>query len=452
MEVTESISEGLKRELKVKIEAAELSRRLDEKLHEIKDTVRLKGFRPGKVPVDHLKKVYGRSMMAEVVQQTVAESSAKAVEEREERPAVQPDISLGDDQKEIEQVMNGGADLSYTLSFEVLPKIEITDLSKLKLERPTVEVTDEEVQRGIDQIVEESTTYEDKDGAAADGDQAVIDFVGSIDGENFDGGAGEDAPVVIGRNQFIPGFEEGLIGAKAGDEREVKVTFPKEYPGAPDLAGKDAVFAVTVKSVGAPVKPAVDDTLAKAVGFESVDKLREGVANRIKEQYGSVTRVRVKRSLLDALDKTHKFELPEILVKQEFDTIWRQVTGQLEQAGKSFEDEDTTEEKEKKKYEEIAARRVRLGLVLAEIGETAEVKISDDDVNNALMERLRQFPGQEQQVYEFYQKNPQAMAELRAPIFEEKVVDYILELADVTEKTVTKEELLAAAESDDDDF
>lgn len=451
MEVTESTSEGLKRELKVKIEAAELSRRLDEKLHEIKDNVRLKGFRPGKVPVDHLRKVYGRSMMAEIVQQTVAESSAKAVEERDERPAVQPDISLGQDQNEIEQVMDGAADLSYTLSFEVLPKIEIADLSKLKLERPVVEVAEEEIEKAIGQIAEESTTFEDKDGAAAEGDQAVIDFAGSIDGVEFDGGAGEDAPVVIGRKQFIPGFEEGLLGAKAGEEREVKVTFPEDYTSA-DLAGKDVVFAVKVKKVGAPVKPAVDETLAKAVGFESVEKLREGVANRIKEQYGSISRMRVKRGLLDELDKEHKFELPEILVKQEFETIWRQVTGELERAGKSFGDEDTTEEKEKEKYEELAARRVRLGLVLAEIGEKSEVRITDDEVNKALMERLRQFPGQEQQVYEFYQKNPQAMAELRAPVYEEKVVDYILELADVTDKTVTKEELLAAAEDDEDDF
>lgn len=451
MEVIESTSDGLKRELKVKIEAAELSRRLDKKLDEIKGNVRLKGFRPGKVPVDHLRKVYGRSMMAEVVQQTVAESSAKAVQDRDERPAVQPDISLAQDQQEIEKIMSGNADLSYTLSFEVLPKIEVTDLAKLKLERPVAEVTEEEIANAIDQILEESTTFEDKDGAAEEGDQVVIDFEGAIDGVKFDGGAAEDAPVVIGRNQFIPGFEEGLIDAKSGEEREVKVTFPEDYPGAPELAGKEAVFAVKVKSVGKPVKPTVDETFAKAVGFDSMEKLREGVENRIKEQYGRISRLRVKRELLDALDKAHKFELPEILVKQEFDTIWRQVTGELERAGKTFEDEGTTEEKEKKKYEELAERRVRLGLVLAEIGEKSDVKITDDEVNNALMERLRQFPGQEQQVYEFYQKNPQALAELRAPIFEEKVVDYILELAEVKDKTVTKDELIAAAEEDDED-
>jgi trigger factor len=450
MEVIESTSDGLKRELKVKIEAAELSRRLDAKLHEIKDNVRLKGFRPGKVPVDHLRKVYGRSMMAEIVQQTVAESSAKAVQDRDERPAVQPDISLAEDQKEIEQVMDGTADLSYTLSFEVLPKIEITDLKKLKLERPVAKISKEEVDEAIDKIAQDSTTFEDKDGAAKEGDQVVIDFEGSIDGVKFDGGAAEDAPVVIGRNQFIPGFEEGLIGAKKDEEREVKVSFPEDYPGS-ELAGKDAVFAVKVKSVGKPVKPAIDETFAKAIGFDSVEKLREGVEERIKEEYGRISRLRVKRELLDALDKAHKFELPGILVKQEFETIWRQVTGELERAGKSFEDEGTTEEKEKKKYEELAERRVRLGLVLAEIGEKSDVKITDDEVNNALMERLRQFPGQEQQVYEFYQKNPQALAELRAPIFEEKVVDYILELAEVKEKTVTKDELVAAAEEDDED-
>lgn len=449
MEVTESTSDGLKRELKVVIGAQELNKRLADRLDEIKGNVRLPGFRPGKVPVDHLRKVYGKSIMAEVVQQTVTETSQKAVSDREERPAVQPEISMTEDEKEIDKVINGEADLAYTLSFEVLPKIKTTDLAKLKVEKPVVEVQDDEIDTGIERLVEQSITFTPKDGAAEDGDQTVIDFEGTIDGLKFDGGKADDAPVIIGRNQFIPGFEEALIGVKAGEDKTINVSFPDDYPGD-HLAGKDAVFAVKVKSVGAPVTPEVDDELAKAQGFESVAKLREGIAERIGEDYTSIARMRVKRSLLDALEETHQFELPQILVDREFDTIWHQVTTGLEEAGKTFADEDTTEEAEKEKYRKIAERRVRLGLVISEIGDTAEVKITEDEVNKALMERLRQFPGQEQQVYEFYQKNPEAVAELRAPIFEEKVVDYILELAEVKEKKVSKDELFASVEDEGD--
>ena len=254
---------------------------------------------------------------------------------------------------------------------------------------------------------------------------------------------------MLGSGQFIPGFEEGLVGAKAGDERTLNVTFPKDYV-AEHLAGKDAVFAVKVKKVGSPQKPEVDDKFSSAIGFETVAKLNEAIEQKLDEEYKSMSRLRAKSALLDALDKKHKFELPQVLVDQEFDAIWKKVTGELEQAGRTFEDESTTEEKETKKYREIAERRVRLGLVLAEIGSGIDIEISDDEVNKALMERVRQFPGQEQQVYEFYQKNPDAIADLRAPIYEEKVVDYILELADVTEKKVSKEELFTEPEDDDE--
>lgn len=449
MEVTESTSDGLKRELKVVIAAKELSQRLSDKLDEIKGDVSLKGFRPGKVPIDHIRKIYGRSVMAEIVQQTVSETSQKAVADREERPAVQPEVSLGENEGEIEEVIDGKADLAYTLSFEVLPEIKITDLAKLKLEKPQAEVLKEDVDTAIDRLVEESTTYAEKDAAAADGDQVTVDFEGSIDGLKFDGGKADDAPIVLGSKQFIPGFEEGLIGAQAGEKRTINVTFPDDYT-ADHLAGKDAVFEVTVKKVGSPEKPEVDDKFASAIGFDSADKLREAVEQKLDEEYKSMSRLRAKSALLDALDDSHKFELPQVLVDQEFDAIWKKVTGELEQAGRTFEDEDTTEEETKKKYREIAERRVRLGLVLAEIGSGIDIEISDDEVNKALMERVRQFPGQEQQVYEFYQKNPDAITDLRAPIFEEKVVDYILELANVTEKKVSKEALFTDPEDDDE--
>lgn len=449
MEVTESTSDGLKRELKVVIAAKELNQRLSDKLDEIKGDVSLKGFRPGKVPIDHIRKIYGRSVMAEIVQQTVSETSQKAVADREERPAVQPEVSLGENEGEIDKVIEGKADLAYTLSFEVLPEIKITDLAKLKLERPVSEVLKEDIDTAIDRLQEESTAYTEKDGAAADGDQVTVDFEGSIDGLKFDGGKADDAPIVLGTKQFIPGFEEGLIGAKAGEKRTLNVTFPDDY-AADHLAGKDAVFEVAVKKVGSPEKPEVDDKFASAVGFDTADKLREAVEQKLDEEYKSMSRLRAKSALLDALDKSHKFDLPQVLVDQEFDAIWKKVTGELEQAGRTFEDEDTTEEETRKKYREISERRVRLGLVLAEIGSGVDIEISDDEVNKALMERVRQFPGQEQQVYEFYQKNPDAITDLRAPIFEEKVVDYILELANVTEKKVSKEALFTDPEDEDE--
>ncbi|GAB4231263.1 MAG: trigger factor [Methyloligellaceae bacterium] len=449
MEVTESTSEGLKRELKVVVAAEELNKRLSDRLNEMKSNVRLKGFRPGKVPVDHLRKIYGRSVMAEIVQQMVQETSEKAIAERDERPAVPPDVSLTEDQEEIEKLISGQSDLAYTLSFEVLPEIKITDLSKLKLEKPVVEVTEKDVEEALERLVSERVTYSEKDGPAEEGDQVVVDFEGRIDGVPFDGGKAEDAQIVIGSKLFIPGFEEGLLGAKAGDERKLEITFPEDYAST-HLAGKDAVFDVKVKSVGAPQRPEVDADFAAALGFGTVELLEEGIKEQLQKELEQYSRLRVKRQILDILDKEHKFEVPQSLVDHEFDAIWQRITSQLENAGRSFEDEGTTEEEERKRYREIAERRVRLGLVISEIGNSTEIEITEDEVNKALMERLRQFPGQEQQVYEFYQKHPNALADLRAPIYEDKVIDYILELAEVSEKPVSREELLAMPEDDED--
>lgn len=449
MEVTESTSDGLKRELKVVVAATELNQRLADRLDQMKSNVQLKGFRPGKVPIDHLRKVYGRSVMAEIVQQTVKETSEKAIADRAERPAVPPDVALTEDEAEIEKLISGQSDLSYTLSFEVLPEIKLTDLAKLELEKPVAEVTDKEVEEAVARIAEERTTYSDKDGAVEEGDQATLDFEGKIDGLKFDGGKADDAPIVVGSKMFIPGFEEGLIGAKAGDERTLNVTFPDDY-ASEHLAGKDAVFEVKVKKVGSPVRPEVDSDFASELGFSTVELLEEGVREQLKAELDGVSRVRVKRDLLDVLDKEHKFEVPETLVDHEFEAIWQRIMSELKNAGRSFEDEETTEEAEKTRYREIAERRVRLGLVISEIGNGTEIEITEEEVNNALMERLRQFPGQEKEVYEFYQKNPNALADLRAPIYEEKVVDYIMELAQVTEKNISREDLLAMPEDDED--
>lgn len=450
MQVTETLSEGLKREIKVVVEAKELGDRLSKRLDELKDQVRIKGFRPGKVPVAHLRRVYGRSVMAEIVQQTVNESSQKAITDREEKPAFEPKIALSEDQEEIEQIMEGKADLAFTLSFEVLPPIEISDISKISLERQVAEVTDEDVQTGIDRLAESSTTYKKKDGVAETGDQVTINFVGKIDGEEFEGGTAEDAPLVLGQNGFIPGFEDGLIGSKADDERAVEATFPEDYP-VDRLAGKTAVFDVKIKEVAEAHLPDIDDDFAKSMGLENVEKLTEAVRGRISDEYKEASRLKLKRSLLDALDERHQLALPPTLVKQEFDAVWTKVTEDLKRADKTFEDEGTTEEKVRQKYQELAERRVRLGLVLSEIGGENEIQVSEEEVKRAILEQVRQYPGQEQQVFEFYKKNPQAVAHLRAPIFEDKVVDFLLELAHVEEKSVTAEELLSAPDEEADD-
>ncbi|MDA7946583.1 MAG: trigger factor [Hyphomicrobiaceae bacterium] len=448
MEITETTSDGLKRELKVKIAASELNERLSKRLDELKTQVNLKGFRPGKVPVDHLRKVYGRSVMAEILEQTISESTQKAIADRKERPAFDPDISVTENSEEIEKVIAGDSDLDYTISFEVLPEIKLTDLTKLKLEKPVVEVTDEEVDNSLKRIHEDAVSYKKKDGKADDGDQVTIDYEGKIDGKAFDGGKAEDAPVVLGQGNFIPGFEEGLKGVKAGDKKTIDCTFPKDYL-AKELAGKKAKFDVAVKQVAEPELAKLDDEFAKKLGYDTLAGLRDAVEARVKEEYESVSKARVKRELLDSLDKAHKFEVPATLVEREFESVWQQVNDELEKAGRTFEDEDTTEAKARKEYEELAERRVRLGLVLSEIGEKAEVKITDEEVNQALMERVQQFPGQEREVFEFYQKNPQAVAELRVPIFENKVVDHILEQASVNDKKVSVDELLKAGEEDE---
>jgi trigger factor len=449
MNVTETNAEGLRRQLKVVIGADELEKRLSARLDELKGKARLKGFRPGHVPKEHLRKVYGRSVMAEVVQQAVAETSREALSQREERPAFQPTVGLPEDEAEIDKIFAGTSDLAYTLSFEVLPKIELMDFKKIALEKPVAEVTDADIGKSIERILASNQRFKPKDGVAETGDRLLIDFVGSIDGTPFEGGTTQDAPVVLGSGNFIPGFEEGLTGARAGEEREVEATFPANYPEA-HLAGKTAHFAVKVKEVAAPETPPLDDEFAKSLGIESVEKLRETVKQRLEQDRAGVSRLKLKRALLDALNEGHTFELPPTLVDNEFQAIWQQVTADLERSKRSFEDEGTTEEKAREEYHEIAARRVRLGLILSEVGSRNQIAVTDDEVSRALLERVRQFPGQERKVYDYYRNNPQLLAELRAPIFEDKTVDYVLELAKVTDKSVTAEELYADPDADHD--
>ncbi len=442
MQVTETNASGLKRELKVVIPQSEIGTRYVARLDEVKDQIQIKGFRKGKVPVAHIKKLYGRSLMAETIEQTVQETSKKAIEERKERPAVQPNIIFSEDKSEIEQVIEGKLDLAYTMKFEVLPEIAIADLSTLSLERLSADVDDAEVDKALAQLAERAMKYEDEDGRAASmKDRVKIDFAGKIDGVVFPGGTGEDMDVVLGQGGFIPGFEDGMIGAKAGEERAVNATFPEAY-GEKTLAGKTAVFDVKVKAVAKPVPPAMDDDFAKTLGLENFDRLKEIIKGQITGEYSNVSRMKLKRQLLDELDKVHSFELPEALVESEFNGIWQQVESGLKQSGKTFADEGKTEEQSKAEYRKIAERRVRLGLVIGEIGDKNKITVNQDELRGALIEQARRYPGQEKMVYEYYQKNPAALTELRAPIFEDKVVDHVVALAKTTDKKVSREELM----------
>ncbi|GJD98483.1 trigger factor [Methylobacterium isbiliense] len=449
MQVTETKSEGLKREFQVVLAAAELEDRLTNELAGIKDKVQLKGFRPGKVPVAHLRRVYGRSIMADVVQNAVTEANQKIVEDNKLKLALEPRIEMPEDKAEIEKALDAKADLAFTVALEVMPTFDLVDLSDVSLTKPVATASDEEVETAITRMAEQNRSFEDRpEGEAAQsGDRVVIDFVGRIDGEAFEGGSAEDANLDLGSNTFIPGFEDQLVGAKAGEARAVTVTFPEAYPAA-NLAGKEAVFDVTVKAVKAPAETKIDDELAKAFGLDSLDALKEAVRGSLSQELEAQSRRRVKKALLDALDARYAFELPPSLVHQEFAAVWAQVESDLKSRGKTFEDEGTTEEQAQAEYRRIAERRVRLGLVLAQAGESADIKVSDDEVNQALIARLRQFPGQEREVYDFYRKNPQAMAELRAPLFEEKVVDHVLGQVKLVEEPVSKEALFADDEED----
>lgn len=448
MQVTETLVDGLKREFKVVVPATELDGRLTERLNTLKDEVRIKGFRPGKVPMSHLKRLFGRSAMAEIVQDVIAEVARNTLSERGEKAAMQPHFELPEDQGEANEVLAGDHDLAYTMSYEVLPNIELADFKTMSVERPTVDVTDAEVEEQLNRLADSTRSYSTKSGAADSGDRITIAYIGKIDGEPFEGGSDDNAVIRIGDKRFIPGFEEQLVGLSTGDKKTITVTFPQDY-GAAKLAGKEAAFDIEVKAVAAGDEIKIDDELAKRLGLESLDSLRDTVRKQLQAQYAQAIRQRVKRQILDQLDTGHSIELPQRLVDQEFDTIWRQIMGELANSGRTFEDEDTTEEKAKAEYRQIAERRVRLGLVMSEIGQRAKVEVTDDELQRAMAAQLRQVPGQEQALIDYYRRNPDALASLRAPIFEEKVVDYLLELINVTDKPMSAEELMREAEAEE---
>ena len=443
MQVTETLSQGLKRAYKVVLPAKDLAARLDGQLAEMKTKAQIKGFRPGKVPVSYLKRVYGKSVMAEVVQNAVTEANRKIVEDNNLRLANEPKIDFPSDQAEVEKALAAEGDLAYSVNIEVLPTFEIGSFADIELERQVLKVTDAEVDEAMKRLADRHRSFTPREAGAEaqSGDQTTIDFVGKIDGVAFEGGSGENTDLVLGSNMFIPGFEDQLLGAKGGEERKVNVTFPAEY-GAANLAGKAAEFDVTVKAVAAPGEVEFNDEFAKGFGMEDIEKLKEAVRGNLQGEYDRVSAEKLKRGLLDALDKRYSFELPESLVEQEFDGIWRQVEAEQQRSGKTFADENTTEEAARAEYRGIAERRVRLGLLLAEIGDKAELKITDDEMSAALVERVRQFPGQEKAVWDYYRNNQEALASVRAPLFEAKVVEHVVSQSKVTEKEVSKEELM----------
>ncbi|MDB5527250.1 MAG: trigger factor [Devosia sp.] len=452
MQVTETLNEGLKRKLSVTIPAKDLVTRLDAKLVELKGQASIKGFRPGKVPTAHLKKVYGRSAMSEVMQDAINATVSETLDGRSERAAAQPKVDLPSDQALINDVLDGKADLAFDVEYEVLPPVKLMELKGVKLTRPVVDVTEEEIDAEVNRVFAQNRGYEDKgdEGVVETGDRLGLSFVGKVDGKPFDGGTSDHAHLTVGSGEFIPGFEEQLVGMKKGESREVKVTFPKDYQSE-ELAGKKAVFDVTVLHVDGPNAGELNDEFAKKLGVDDVAALREAVKGQMQQALASMSRQHVKRQILDALDEGHKFDVPGQLVDAEFEQIWNRVKHEVEAHGRSFEDEGTTEEAAREQYRTIAERRVRLGLVVAEIGNVNNVDVTEEEHQQALIAEVRRFQGQEQQVYDYYRKNPQALAGLRAPVFENKVVDFVSELAEQTDKKMSRAELAKLIQADEDD-
>jgi len=441
MQIVEKSGEGLSRVYGVTVPVSDLAERLEARIKEIAPTLNVKGFRPGKVPAAHVRRLYGKSLMSEVVQQSLTETTQKILDDNKLRPAGEPELKPEGD---IEAVMDGKADLAYELSIDLMPEFEPVDGSTLSLTKPVYTPTDKEVDEAVAELASQNKNYEAKTGKtvkAKDGDQVLIDFVGKIDGVAFDGGTAQDTPLVLGSGSFIPGFEEQLVGAKPDSDVLVKVTFPAEYQAA-NLAGKDAEFEVKVKEVRGPVEGAADDEFATRLGLESLDKLKELIKGNLEEQYAGASRFKLKRALLDELDSKHDFPLPPKMVEAEFASIWNQVQQDKEAGQLPPEDADKSEEQLTKEYRKIAERRVRLGLVLAEIGRNANVQVTEQELGQAIMAEARKYGPQAQQVFNLLRENPNAQAQLRAPIFEDKVVDLIISQAKVKDKKVSKDELM----------
>ncbi len=439
MQLTESHSEGLLRVYRVVVPATDLQRELNDKIEEVRPRVKLNGFRSGKVPASHIRKIYGPSMMREIIDAQVKKSTEASLDQAKARPASEPQLELKSDLAKVEA---GEADLTFDLSIELMPTFEPADVGAISVTRPIAPVEDAQVDEALEAIVKQNRRYEPKEGAAVEGDKLTIDFLGKVDGVPFDGGKAEGASLVLGSKQFIPGFEDQLIGVKAGDTRQLNITFPADY-GAADLAGKAATFDVVVHGVNGPVDSAADDAFAKELGFERIADVRDAVRQRIEADHTAQSRSKAKRALFDRLDEMHSFELPPKMVEGEFNQIWRQVEADRTAGQLDPEEAAKSEDELKAEYRAIAVRRVRLGLVLAEIGRRANIEVSDQELGRAISEQARGYPGRERDIIELYRKNPMLVAQVRAPIYEEKVVDYVLELVKVKNETVPRDVLFA---------
>jgi trigger factor len=441
MQVVEKSNEGLSRVYGVTVPVKDLTDRLEARIAEVTPTLNIKGFRPGKVPPAHVKRLYGKALMSEVLEQTLSETTQKVLTDNNLRPAGEPELKPEGD---LQGVLDGKSDLAYEIAVDLMPEFEPVDPATLSLTRPVYEPTDKEVDEAVAELASQNKTFEPKTGKAVkaqDGDMVVIDFVGRIDGEAFEGGSATDVELVLGSGQFIPGFEEQLVGAKPDSDVEVKVTFPENYQAA-NLAGKEAVFETKVKEVRGAVETAADDAFAERLGIENLEKLKELLKTNLQEQYAGASRFKLKRALLDELDSKHDFPLPPKMVEAEFASIWNQV--QQDKAAGNLPEDDAakTDEQLEKEYRKIAERRVRLGLVLAEIGRANNVLVSDQELGEAMRREAMRFGQQAQQIFDLLRQNPNAQAQLRAPIFEDKVVDLIIEKAKVEDKQVPKDELL----------
>ncbi len=442
MQVVEKSGGGLSRVYGVTVPLADLGAKLDAKIAELTPRMNLKGFRPGKVPPAHVKRIYGKSLMGEVIEQTLNESSQQVLDDHKLRVAAQPDLQP---QGDMEQVLAGKEDLHFELNVEVMPDFEPMDVASLSLTRPVYTPTAAEVGEALDELVKQNRTFEPRGGKspkAKDGDQVVIDFIGRIDGEAFDGGTAEDAPLVLGSGQFIPGFEEQLVGVAPGDHKIVKVNFPEEY-SVERLKGQPAEFEITVKEVREPKEGKADDALAQRLGLGDLDALKAALQSNLEQQYSETSRFKLKRALLDKLDTAHDFPLPPRMVDAEFEVIWQQVEQDRAQGGTAPEDEGKSDDELKGEYRKIAERRVRLGLILAEIGQRNNITVSDQELTDAMRQEAMRYGAQAQQIFDMLRANNNAKAQMRAPIYEEKVVDLILGRAKVDDKSVSKDELMA---------
>lgn len=445
MEVIEKSVEGLKREFEVKIPQDNLVKERDNKVKELKGKVQLKGFRPGKVPASHIIRTYGEGIMRDLLEEIIGKTNDELIKERDEKLAFQPRVKLvgEEDENTIKAILKCEGDLSYTISYEIVPPFDVADLKTIKIERPVYEPDEAEIEERLENLAQNMQNFDDApEGSSAENTNRVnIDFIGRKDGEAFEGGTAQGQDLVLGSGRFIPGFEENLEGMKVGESKTFPVTFPEDYPQE-NLAGQEVEFEVKLNAISIAAKTELDDEFAKSLGKENIQEIKDLLKEMAQNEYAQQSRAKAKRALLDAMNEAHSFELPPSLVEEEFNGIWEQMTQEMEQNGESFEDSDKNEEDTRKEFQYIAERRVKLGLVLSHIGEENNITVNDDEVMQVIQGQMRQFPGREQELISFYRENPSALMRVKAPIFEDKVINYILEIANVEDKVVSKEELM----------